>query len=71
VAKQHAAGNLVRAGISYHFSGLSLTGNPVTDFGMPTPTGNVTTDGKAFQNWFASQGANLGLPAVNLNPLGL
>ena len=71
VAQQHAAGNLVRAGISYHFSGLSLTGNPVTDFGMPTPTGNVTTDGKAFQNWFASQGANLGLPAVNLNPLGL
>jgi outer membrane immunogenic protein len=62
-------GDLVKVGVNFHFNGLgSITGNPVTDFGMPTPTGNVTVDGKAFQNWFNSQASSSGF---NVNPLGL
>lgn len=58
--------NTVKVGVSYHFNGL-LTGNPVTDLaglGLPTPTGNVTADGQAFQQWFKSKSSGLGLPSL-------
>lgn len=59
-------GDLVKVGVNLHFNGLTaLTGHPITDFGLPTTTGNVTADGKAFQTWWQSQAANWGLPTVS------
>jgi outer membrane immunogenic protein len=67
--------NVVKLGVSFHFNGL-LSGNPVTDLaslGVPTPTGNVQTDGKAFQNWFSAQASSAGIasPSSLFSGLGL
>lgn len=57
--------NVVKAGVSWHFG--SAINDPITvanSIGIPQPTGNLSADGKALQNWFQSQASNWNLPVA-------
>ena len=65
LAQQHFNGNLVKLGLNFRFSGLAgMTGNPVTDLGLPAPTFDPKIDGAAYDAWLKSHQPSWNLPSL-------